>query len=79
MKTQTERLARNEANRRAGEICYAAAHAEVLARLQSLIERIDDAPAPGNGPDWCHAASMNFVADRLGEILEFVGGERCQT
>ena len=47
----------------------------MLDKIQALVERIDDAPAPGDGPDWCHAASMNYVSDRLSEILEFIGGE----
>ena len=75
MLNPAERTARQLANRQAAEVCYASAHASVLERIEKLVEHINDAPAPGNGPDWCHAASMNYVAVRLGEILEFMGGE----
>jgi hypothetical protein len=54
---------------------YAAAHAEALALLAQLQQRIEDMPAPDtDGINWGHVGSMGHINAQLRELLSFVEG-----
>ena len=49
---------------------YAASHAQAMAYLLILSERIEDAPAPSDDTNWSDVANMAHLVDQLKEIVE---------
>ena len=53
---------------------YAASHADLLAKLDKLRERIEDLPAPDDDTNWGHVGDLASLHQALAPIIDTLDG-----